>query len=263
MLEINRIHCGDNCDLMMQLPRECIDLVVTSPPYDNLRTYGGHSWDFFGVAWNLRRVLKPGGVIIWVVGDETVKFSETGSSAYQAIHFRGLGLNQVDTMIYTKQNYAPQYPGTMRYAGVFEYMFVFSNGKPKTFNPLQVKKAESTYKKYASGGKTKFIGKDGVYTSKTVDASHRDTKDASNVWMYPVGNEKNGHPAPFPEALARDHIATWSNPGDLILDPFMGSGTTAKAAKALNRNFIGIEINPDYCAIAEQRIAQNVLDLSA
>jgi DNA modification methylase len=102
MLELDKIHCGDNCDLLGQLPRECIDLVVTSPPYDDLRTYGGHSWDFFGVAWQLKRVLKPGGVIVWVVADATKDGSETGSSMEQALHFKRLGLNLHDTMIYQK-----------------------------------------------------------------------------------------------------------------------------------------------------------------
>jgi len=125
MLELDKIHCGDNCDLLGQLPRECIDLVVTSPPYDDLRTYGGHSWDFFGVAWQLKRVLKPGGVIVWVVADATKDGSETGSSMEQALHFKRLGLNLHDTMIYQKLNYLPQNAAT-RYDQCYEFVFVLS-----------------------------------------------------------------------------------------------------------------------------------------
>lgn len=139
MLELDKIHCGDNCDLLGQLPRECIDLVVTSPPYDDLRTYGGHSWDFFGVAWQLKRVLKPGGVIVWVVADATKDGSETGSSMEQALHFKRLGLNLHDTMIYQKNSYP--FPPSNRYYQQTEFMFCFSLGSPNTFNGIKQKTA--------------------------------------------------------------------------------------------------------------------------
>ena len=128
MLELDKIHCGDNCDLLGQLPRECIDLVVTSPPYDDLRTYGGHSWDFFGVAWQLKRVLKPGGVIVWVVADATNNGTETGTSFEQALHFKKLGLNLHDTMIYKKAGGRTLTTRDIRTG--FEYMFVLLRGRP-------------------------------------------------------------------------------------------------------------------------------------
>lgn len=257
MLELNRIHCGDNCDLLGQMPRESVDLVVTSPPYDDLRTYGGHSWDFFGVAWQLKRVLKPGGVIVWVVADATKDGSETGSSMEQALHFKRLGLNLHDTMIYKKP--AMTSPQSTRYSQQWEYMFVLSNGAPKTTNLIRDKKN-------ISAG-------DSVHGTKRKAHNGTEASDAGkviaefglreNVWTIPnPGDGGNVHPAVFPFDLARDHVATWSNPGDLVLDPFSGSGTTAKAAKTLGRQFIGLEVNPDYCAIAEQRIAQEVLALA-
>lgn len=262
-LPLDQIICGDNCEVMRQLPSESIDLVVTSPPYDDLRTYGGHSWDFYGVAWNLKRLLKPGGVIVWVVADATVDGSETLSSMTQAQHFRGMGLNIHDTMIYKKKNYAPYYPGTHRYAGVWEYAFVISLGKPRVFNPIQWPKSAATVARYA-GAPHKFQRSDGTWKEKTVDASHRDTKDAHNVWEYGVGDKKaNGHPAPFPEQLASDHILSWSNPGDVVLDPFSGSGTTAKMARETGRRFIGIEVNPEYVEISRKRLAQQVLPMEA
>ena len=256
MLELNKIHCGDNCDLMMQLPRECVDLVVTSPPYDDLRTYGGHTWDFFGVAWNLKRVLKPGGVIVWVVADATKDGSETGTSMEQAMHFKRLGLNLHDTMIYMKDT--TQYPDANRYGQIWEYVFVFSASLPKTRNLICDRKNVS-YGRKVSGTNRQSDG-----TTKTAACIGNFVKEVGmrfNVWQYAStkGNAETEHPAPFPERLATDHIVTWSNPGDLVLDPFVGSGTTAKAAKTLGRKFIGLEINPEYCAIAERRIAQEVL----
>jgi len=262
MLELNRIHCGDNCELLGQMPRECVDLVVTSPPYDDLRTYGGHSWDFFGVAWHLKRVLKLGGVIVWVVNDATVDGSETGSSFEQALHFRRIGLRLHDTMFWEKKNPTPQDPDCHRYTPATEYMFVFAKGKPKTCNYIR----EDCLTAGRRSSTTSQRRDDG--TSRTDVISRRaaqetaDTKVIGNVWRYPTASAGHGHPAAYPEELARDHVATWSNPGDLVLDPFSGSGTTAKAAKTLGRQFIGLEVNPEYCAIAEQRIAQEVLALA-
>lgn len=259
MLEVNRIHCGDNCDLLGQMPRECVDLVVTSPPYDDLRTYGGHSWDFFGVAWHLKRVLKPGGVIVWVVADATKDGSETGSSMEQALHFKRLGLNLHDTMIWENANPAPQAQHP-RYQPCWEFMYVLCKGyPPKTWNPI---KEAAIAAGEDRGGTNGQRNQDDTY--RHADKKRwvtQDTRLRKNIW--PMTNGRSlGHPAPFPDALARDHIATWSNPGDLVLDPFSGSGTTAKAAKTLGRPFIGLEVNPEYCRIAEQRIAQEVLALA-
>ncbi len=259
MLELNRIHCGDNCDLLGKMPRESVDLVVTSPPYDDLRTYGGHSWDFFGVAWHLRRVLKPGGVLVWVVADATKDGSETGSSMEQALHFKRLGLNLHDTMVYQVAGTGAK-GSNLAYWQEWEYCFVLANGKPKAVNRL----ADAVN---VRAGAVCTKGR------LAADGSEKDTKSRTvkefgvrgNVWRYQAGNngdDNAGHPAVFPFDLARDHIASWSNPGDLVLDPFSGSGTTAKAAKTLGRQFIGLEVNPEYCAIAEQRIAQEVLALA-
>ena len=255
MLELDTIHCGDNCDLLGQLPRECIDLVVTSPPYDDLRTYGGHSWDFFGVAWQLKRVLKPGGVIVWVVADATKDGSETGTSMEQALHFKRLGLNLHDTMIYASDKPPLTHD---RYEQAWEYCFVLSMGKPSRWNPLLRETLNP-------GGKAgKFMHASGADYKQANSAKVTGEKAIErNIWCYATGTERLGHPAPFPVQLALDCVTTWSNPGDLVLDPFSGSGTTAKAAKELGRRFLGLEINPEYCAIAERRIAQQVLELEA
>lgn len=252
------IYNADNCEVLRSMPSESIDLVVTSPPYDDLRTYGGHSWDFYGVAWNLKRVLKPGGVIVWVVSDATKNGTETGTSMRQALHFNSIGLNLHDTMIY-------QVPGTgakgsnLCYWQVWEYMFVITKGMPKTVNRLQDKRnkkagsvSTSAAKQHATG--TRLHPEGGTIVK---EFGYRD-----NVWVIASGNngdDATDHPAVFPEALARDHIVTWSNEGDIVLDPFSGSGTTVKMAKYNGRRAVGIEINEKYCEIAVQRLKQKVM----
>ena len=265
MMELNKIYCGDNCDLLGELPRECIDLVVTSPPYDDLRTYGGHTWDFYGVAWQLKRVLKLGGVIVWVVADATIKGSETGTSFRQALYFKEIGFNLHDTMIYSKGAQGGAKGSQYCYTQSFEYMFVLSVGKPRVINLIQDRKSiyykeglkKSTMRR-PNGDRIPFKVPLKEYGKRT------------NVWEirggYMVGSTDKlsfQHPATFPEQLATDHILSWSNEGDTVLDPFTGSGTTCKAAKELGRNFLGFEINPEYCKIAERRIAQEVLDFAS
>ena len=254
MLELNKIYNQDCLEGLKLLDDNSIDLTVTSPPYDNLRTYNGFSWDFEGIAKELYRVTKEGGVVVWIVGDNTTNFCESLSSFKQALYFvEDCGFNLLDTMIYYKQNYAPAYPTLKRYANQFEYMFVFSKGKPKTFNPIQRPKVRNKEEKVA------FRQQDGSLIRKTKDKG-RETKDASNVWEYSTGGSCTKdkiafqHPAIFPEQLANDHILSWSNENDIVLDPFMGSGTTAKMAILNNRQYIGFELSKEYCDLAEERI---------
>jgi site-specific DNA-methyltransferase (adenine-specific) len=245
---LGRIVCGDNTEVLSGFPAECVDLVVTSPPYDDLRTYGGHSWNFETLAAQLVRVLKPGGVIVWVVNDATVDGSETGTSMRQYLHFQTLGLNLHDTMIWSKPGFTAVGALQTRYAPTFEFMFVVSKGKPKTFNPIKDRKSiggtiHGTIRQ--KDGSTKPVSNNGkVYA---------EYGQRFNVWE--INPDQNEHPAPFPETMVKDHITSWSNPGDVVIDPFSGSGTTCKAAKELNRLWCGIEINPKYCAMAEGRLS--------
>ncbi len=250
------IYHGDNCAVMCEMEPASIDLVVTSPPYDDLRTYGGHSWDFYGVAWNLKRLLKPGGVIVWIVADATKDGSETGSSMEQALHFKRLGLNLHDTMIWNQRD--SSMPDASRYWDSWEYMFILSSGKPGRINQLRDKpnrKAgvnNGAGEKRIGGGELSRDRWEGTYAAMGV---------RYNVWDLHCdkGPNRTLHPAIFPENLARDHILSWSNPGDVVLDPFAGSGTTLKMAKENGRQAIGIEINADYVEIARKRVAQGVL----
>ena len=243
------ILCGDCVEIMRKMDDACIDLTVTSPPYDNLRTYNGYCFDFENVAKELYRVTKNGGVVVWVVGDATIKGSETGTSFRQALYFMECGFNLHDTMIYQK-NGTGACGSNKCYWQTFEYMFVFSKGKIKTVNRLTT---ETTVKQ--GGSRIKSNGE----KKKENRISDNEKKSVrSNVWVYNVGNanndDKTGHPAVFPEQLAKDHIISWSNPNDIVFDPFMGSGTTAKMAMLNNRRFIGCEISEEYCNIIKDRL---------
>jgi len=244
---INKIICGDCLEVMKDIPDKSIDLTVTSPPYDNLRTYNGYTFDFEGIAKELFRIVKDGGVVVWVVGDATIKGSETGTSFKQALYFKEIGFNLHDTMIWRKPNPMP-YIKKDTYTPSFEYMFVLSKGKPKTFNLLR----EGC--KYAGKIlKTNTTNPESIRKPNQTKPT-KDTKIKSNVWDYVVAGTNYGHPAIFPEKLAEDHILSWSNEGDIILDPMAGSGTTLKMAKKNNRNYIGIEISPEYIDIINKRL---------
>ena len=241
-----RLIQGDCVEELSSFSSNSIDLVVTSPPYDNLRSYGGviDSWSFERfqeIAKELYRIIKMGGVVVWVVGDATIKGSETGTSFKQALYFMDCGFKLHDTMIYEKNSSTfPARATSSRYSQIFEYMFVFSKGNPKCASLICDKK-----NKWA--GYKDFSGK---LKNPVPEYSPR-----TNIWKYTTSfNDKTGHPAVFPEALAQDHILSWSNEGDIVLDPFMGSGTTGKMALLNNREFIGIELNKDYFDIAKQRL---------
>lgn len=250
------IHQGDCLDVLKTMDDNCIDLVVTSPPYDNLRTYNGNNKGWGENIWSevicqLYRVIAKGGVIVWVVGDETVNGSESGSSFKQALWAKHCGFNLHDTMIYEKPNFSAVGALQVRYAQVFEYMFVWSKGKPKTFNPIKDRVC-----KYAGKPKSGTIRqKDGTTKPMSnIGKIRAQFGQRYNVWKINPQSVK-GHPAPFPLSLAQDHIISWSNKNDTVLDPFMGSGTTGVACKKLNRKFIGIELDSDYIKIARARIA--------
>ena len=256
-MEINFIYNEDCLETMAKMPDNFIDLTVTSPPYDNLRDYKGYTFDFESIAKELFRVTKQGGVVVWVVGDATIDGSETGTSFKQALYFKEIGFNLHDTMIWSRKT-MPQ--SGNRYEPSFEYMFVLSKKPPKTFNPLRIKKLYIDNRKFKNGQRNK----DGSFT--VAEVNHGELKNAHNIWDIPTGggittkdSYAHEHPAIFPEKLVQDHIKSWSNEGDLVYDPFMGSGTTAKMAKLLNRNYIGSEISSEYCEIIRKRLSQQVL----
>ena len=245
---------------MKTLEDNSIDLTVTSPPYDNLRDYNGYTFDFEGIAKELYRLTKQGGVVVWVVGDATIKGSETGTSFKQAMYFKEIGFNLHDTMIYQKDN-PPPVGGVTRYFQHFEYMFVFSKGVPKKFNPICADRRNKWEDKREFRYKAFVRGKDGSFKKKLVRLTGK--VKIGNIWKYVVGGGNSypyslgstslGHPAIFPEKLAEDHILSWSNPDDVVMDCLAGSGTTGIMAHKNGRKFILIETSETYCDIIKER----------
>lgn len=253
MIEPNKIYCENCLDTMARMPDEFVDLTVTSPPYDGLRTYNGYSFDFEKIAKELYRVTKQGGVVVWVIGDETKNGCESLTSFKQAIFFvEQCGFNLHDTMIFD----AKKAPLThKRYEQSFEYMFIFSKDAPKTFNGITERR------KFIDHRGARMVRRERDGSQDIGYSKISENRLRYNIWEYATGGGLTtkdscafAHPAVFPEALARDHIYSWSNEGDLVYDPFMGSGTTAKMAHLMKRNWIGSEISQEYVDLANKRL---------
>lgn len=259
------LHCCDCVEGMKILPPECIDLTVTSPPYDQMRTYNNSStWTeevFKAAANELYRITKTGGYVVWIVADSTKAGDETGNSFKEALYFKEIGFKLLDTMIWAKGGF--RYPSNDHYPQTFEYMFVFTKGKGNTYHPIKDRKNINAGRKLC-----------GTYRQKDGSITHPDLTKRKykvepefgvrfNVWN--ISQERHnatGHPAVFPLAIAASHIRSWSNEGDLVLDPFSGSGTTAIACHDLNRRFIGFEIDEQYFKLAKKHIAEETKQLS-
>lgn len=251
-MELNKIY-NENCIKTLQrMPDDYLDMTLASPPYDDLRTYNGYQFPFEKIVELLYQKTKPGGVVVWVIGDRTVDGSETLTSFEQAIAFKKAGFFVNDTMIYAKNNPIPSDSGK-RYRQAFEYIFCFSKGQPKTFNPIR--QATQPGKAFKSFRITK-VGRNDLAHNHVVPTERK----LNNIFFYNVGTSSSSdriafqHPAIFPEQLAEDQIYTWSDEGDIVYDCFMGSGTTAKAACNLGRKFLGSEISKEYVEIAEERL---------
>ena len=242
---------ADCAEALFHLEAESVDLTVTSPPYDNLRDYDGYSFDFPKVAEGLWRVTKQGGTVVWIVNDATIAGSETGTSFRQALGFKEVGFNLLDTMIWVKDGGGAT-GSNQAYTQNFEYMFVLTKGIPKTTNLIYDVPNKSggrvhncVNRRAADGSKRRRPRK------MAAEFSRR------NNWWYMINNDNHdcgGHPAVFPRRLVHDHIISWSNSGDTVLDPFMGSGTTGLVCAELERDFIGIEISERWCSYATERL---------
>lgn len=250
--EVNQVYCCDALTLLKGMPDESVDLVVTSPPYDNLRTYNGYSFDFEGIAQESYRVLKQGGVLAWVVGDAFVNGSLTLTSFRQALYFVDCaGFNMHQRIVWEQEGMPTKRP--QAYQDDFEDLFILSKGRPATFNPIMRRnKNAGQVKRKGHSGSNGFEYVEGL---RTIPAE----SILSNVQTIRVGaandDDRTGHPAVYPEALAERHILTWSNPGDLVLDYFGGSGTTAKMARNNNRNYLTCDISSEYCDLMRRRLA--------
>jgi len=248
------LHQQDCIGWMASQPDESIDMVLTSPPYDNIRDYHGYIFEFESTAQQLARLLSPGGVIVWNVADATVRGSETGTSMRQALYFMSLGLRLHDTMIYVKRNPMPTNAITRRYHQAWEYLFVFTKDTPRVFNPIMIPA------KYSGEARMKYRGADGSLLYKKTPRN-ANTK-LRNVFEYTIGgghttkNKKlSDHPALMPEQLALDQLKTWADSSSRIYDPFAGAGTTMWAAQQLGFASIGTEVDAEYCQLIHSRMA--------
>lgn len=245
---INVAYNMDCLEGLANMQDDSVDLTVTSPPYDDIRTYKGFEFDWHETIKQMYRVIKPGGVCVWIVSDQTKDGSETGTSFKQALYAIDCGFNLHDTMIWEKESFS--FPEDLRYYQTFEYMFIWSKGKPKTFNPIEDRVTVSGGIKVH--GTKRLMNGETIQNKKVIVCN--DIGRRFNVWK--INAEKHnitGHPAVFPIKIAEDHIRTWSNAGDLVLDPFLGSGTTRLAAYNLGRDFIGFEIAKEYFDNEEER----------
>lgn len=270
MVTVEGIYNGNSCELLKSITPESIDLVVTSPPYDGLRSYNGQApftWESFKlIAAGLKSVMKDGGVVVWIVGDEVIKGSESGSSFKQISHFMEEGFLLHDTMLYEKNTSSfPASAKGKRYTQIFEYMFILSKKIPPKSVNLLCDKPNKWSGWVNWGKKTHRENKDDVLISTKDIKAVPDFSPRNNIWKYNVGSgfgTKNKdvykHPASFPEALAIDNVLSWSNPGDTVLDPFMGSGTTGVACKRFDRKFVGIELDETYFTLALKRISETI-----
>lgn len=254
--KLNHVYFGDNAEVLHSFPSKCIDLIVTSPPYCDLRSYNGFTLNYPKLLLELYRVMKDGGVIVWVDGDQVIDGSEQLYPFQHAFMFKNAGFNVHDTMIYQKKNFT--HPDAYRYHDVFEYMFIFSKGAPKTFNPIHDRLNETRNSSRIVSNKRR---KDGSFYKRNVRKTISRYGKRHNIWVYKTGKNVDStdplafrHPAVFPQLLAQDHILSWSNENDIILDPFAGSGTTLRMAKILNRKYIGIEISEEYKYIIDSRL---------
>lgn len=255
--KLNEVYTMNCIEFMKQLEPDCIDLTVTSPPYDNLRDYNGYDFNFESIARELFRVTKQGGVLVWVVGKKIEKGDIILTPFRQALFFQEVGFKVHDIMIYKKKN--TPFMRLNAYTNGYEFMFVLVKGKLTKFNPLKTKTVRSGFEYLTANRKT-----DGTY--KKVMGELKTEKVRGNIWEYAVGlggttNDKIAfkHPAVFPEKLAEDHILSWTNPGDLVFDPMCGSGTTCKMAKLNERKFLGCDISKEYVNIARERLRTSVL----
>ena len=251
--KLEGFYIADCIEFMTSMPNECVDLVVTSPPYDNLRNYKGYSFEFERIAEGLFKVIKEGGVVVWVVGDK-INGGRSLTSFRQGIYFQEIGFDMHDVMIYQKKN--TPFMRSNAYTNAYEFMFILSKGKPKTFNPLKEKTVRNGYEMVVFNK-----GADGINRKNLKELKTEKTK--TNIWKYAVGlggttSDKIAfqHPATFPEKLAEDHILSWSNEGDLVFDPMCGSGTTCKMAYLNKRKYLGVDISEEYINIANVRLLE-------
>jgi site-specific DNA-methyltransferase (adenine-specific) len=255
-LSLNRIYCTDCVEGMKQIPGSSIDLVVTSPPYDSIRNYNGFTFDLHATGQGIHRVLRDGGIAAMVLQDQTSNFGKSLTSFRTVLDWcDNIGFKLFECVIYRK--YGPEGAWWRnRFRVDHEYMPIFLKGnRPNYFDKEPLKIPSKHGGKVMTGsGSRRTDGK----TNHAVTRMINPTKCRGTVWDYLMAGDKDPikrkHPAPFPDQIPKDFIGCFCPPGGIVLDPFMGCGSTAMAALALGRRFIGFEISPEYCSLAEERM---------
>lgn len=257
---------GDCEQVLDALPDECVDLIVTSPPYADQRksTYGGISPDhyvrwFMSKADRFQRVLKPTGTFILNIKERVVEGERHTYVMELVIEMRRHGWLWTEEYMWHKKNSHPgKWPN--RFRDNWEHLFQFN--KSKKFKMFQESVmvpvgdwAESRLKKLSETDKKRDNSRVGSGFGKNISNwVGRDMVFPSNVLHMATECYNRQHSATFPVALPEWFIKLFTEEGDLVLDPFNGSGTTCVAAKRLNRRFLGIDTNEDYCRIALERL---------
>lgn len=252
----NQIICGDSVEILRSFPDNSIDIVVTSPPYDAIRDYKGFSYDLHATGKEIQRVLKLGGVAVIVIQDQTKNFGKTLTSFRTILDWcDSFGFKLFETVIYRKYGAEGAW-WNKRFRVDHEYIPIFLKGeRPQYFNKEHLKIPSKHGGKTLTGGGTRLTNGIRIAT-RAIKINLM--KCRGTIWEYLTAGDgsrlKHEHPATFPDKLPYDFIQCFCPEGGIVLDPFVGSGTTTVAAKNLGRRYIGIDIAPEYCAIAEKRM---------
>ncbi|QOJ19113.1 MAG: site-specific DNA-methyltransferase [Phycisphaeraceae bacterium] len=256
---LDTVQCMDCVEGMRQLPDVCIDHAVFSPPYDQIRTYKGFSYDLARTGEELFRVLKDGAIAAMVIQDQTIKFGKSLTSFRTIVDWCDrIGFKLFECVIYRKHGSEGAW-WTHRFRVDHEYIPLFLKGdRPAYFNKEPLKVPSKHGGKVMSGsGNRRTDGE----TNSTVRRPINEMKCRGTVWPYLMAGDKDPlkrkHPAVFPDAIPRDTIQCFCPEGGIVLDPFMGCGTTAVAAKQMGRHFIGFDISAEYCELVRQRLGKD------
>jgi site-specific DNA-methyltransferase (adenine-specific) len=255
-LELDSTYCMDCIEGMAKLPEGSVDLMVTSPPYDRIRSYTGFTCDLHETGGLVFRALKEGGIAVMVLQDQTRDFAKSMTSFRTILDWCDeIGFRLFETVIYRKHGSEGAW-WKRRFRVDHEYMPIFLKGKrPGYFDKEHLKVPSKHGGKVLTGSGNRRT--DGG-TNPAVKRRINPLKCRGTVWDYLMAGDKDPlkrkHPAPFPDQIPLDLIQCFCPPGGIVLDPFMGSGSTAVAAKRLDRRFIGFEISKEYCDIIDERL---------
>ena len=253
------LFCGDCLEVLKKLPDNSVDMYFFSPPYDELRDYNGFTLDLSSIGKEIERTLKDGGVSIMVMQDSTNNFKKSGTTFRTIVNWLdNTELKLWECCIYNRKA-TPGAWWTYRFSVDHEYVPIFFKGKrPQHFDKEHMKIPNPNAGKNIKGS---VRGKDGELIP--LECTTNDTMCCGTVMHYSNSKRerpkdwhlKKQHPATFPEKMTADFIRAFTKEGMLVVDPFVGSGTTGVQCKKLKRKFVGIDISQEYIEISKQRLS--------